>query len=111
MHRLRSLVVMMLLNSFYLPAAPAQSGPIRIPRIPEERTGQDADTQRKLGQQQQNKRFEDMKRDSQRLLELATELKQNVDKSGENVLSMDVVRKAEEMEKLARRLKNYMRGE
>ncbi len=41
--------------------------------------------------QLQKKRFEDMKRDSQKLLELATELKQYVDKSGENILSLEVV--------------------
>jgi hypothetical protein len=33
-----------------------------------------------------------------------------VDESGEHVLSMDVVRKAEEIEKLARRVKDHMRG-
>ncbi len=57
------------------------------------------------------KRYEEMKRDSQRLLELATELKQYVDKSGENVLSLEVLRKAEEMERLARQVKNNMRAE
>jgi hypothetical protein len=52
-----------------------------------------------------------MQRDSQKLLELATELKRYVDKSGENILSVEVLRKAEEMEKLARRVKENMRGE
>jgi hypothetical protein len=60
---------------------------------------------------QQKKRFEDIQRDAARLLALATELKQYVDKSGENVLSLEVVRKAEEMEKLARQVKNNMRGQ
>ncbi len=70
----------------------------------------EAEMQRKLQKQQQTKRFEDMKRDSQRLLQLATELKQYVDKSGEDILSLEVLRKAEEMEKLARQVKNNMRG-
>jgi len=65
---------------------------------------------RKLQTQQEKKRFEDIKRDSQKLLELAIELKYYVDKSGENVLSLNVVRKAEEMEKLSRQVKNNMRG-
>jgi hypothetical protein len=51
-----------------------------------------------------------MKRDSQKLLELATELKKYVDQAGENVLSLEVVRKADELEKLARRVKENMRG-
>jgi hypothetical protein len=67
--------------------------------------------QRTLQKERLKKRAEEMKRDSQRLLELATELKQYVDKSGENFLSLDVLRKAEEMEKLAKQIKNNMRAE
>jgi hypothetical protein len=71
----------------------------------------DPDVQHKMEKLRQKQRFEDMKRDSQKLLDLATELKQYVDKSGENVLSVEVVRKAEEMEKLAHQVKNNMRGD
>jgi hypothetical protein len=67
--------------------------------------------QRNMQKQRQKKRFEEMQRDSQKLLELATELKQYVDKSGEQILSVEVLRKAEEMEKLARRVKENMRGD
>lgn len=67
--------------------------------------------QQNLQRQQQQKRYEDVKRDSQKLLDLATELKKNVDKAGENILSLEVVRKAEEMEKLARRVKDNMRAD
>jgi hypothetical protein len=52
-----------------------------------------------------------MRRDSQRLVELSRELKQYVDKAGEHVLSMEVIRKADELEKLARKVKENMRGE
>jgi hypothetical protein len=34
-----------------------------------------------------------------------------VDKSNENILSMDVVRKADEIEKLARSVKTKMKGD
>ena len=70
----------------------------------------DPELLRKFQRDQQKKRYEQMKRDSQRLLELTTELKAYVDNSGENILSMDVVRKAEEIEKLAHRVKENMRG-
>ncbi len=70
----------------------------------------DRDIQHKLQREQQKKRFDQMKRDSGKLLELATELKKYVDQSDENVLSLEVVRKADEMEKLARRVKENMRG-
>lgn len=52
----------------------------------------------------------DLKRDTDRLLKLSTELKEYVDKSNENVLSLDVIKKADEIEKLAHSVKNKMRG-
>jgi hypothetical protein len=50
-----------------------------------------------------------IKRDTDKLLALATELKEYVDKSNEHVLSLDVVRKAEEIEKLAHHVKEKMK--
>lgn len=55
-------------------------------------------------------RHADIKRDTDKLLQLATELKQSVDKSNENLLSMDVIKKAEEIEKLAHSVKEKMKG-
>ena len=51
-----------------------------------------------------------LKNDTDRLLKLSVELKQSVDKSDENVLSLDVIKKAEEIEKLARSVKDKMKG-
>ena len=48
--------------------------------------------------------------DTDRLLRLSVELKQSVDKSDENVLSLDVIKKAEEIEKLAHSVKEKMKG-
>ena len=45
-----------------------------------------------------------------KLFKLATELKGYVDKSNENVLSLDVLKKAEEIEKLAHSVKEKMKG-
>lgn len=50
-------------------------------------------------------------RDTDKLLKLATELKEYVDKSNENILSMDVVRKADEIERLAHSVKSKMKGD
>ena len=52
----------------------------------------------------------DLQKDTDHLLELATQLKQYVDKSNEHTLSLDVVKKAEEIEKLAKSVKEKMRG-
>jgi hypothetical protein len=51
-----------------------------------------------------------LKNDTDKLLKLSTELKSYVDKSDENVLSLDVIKKAEEIEKLARSVKDKMKG-
>jgi hypothetical protein len=51
-----------------------------------------------------------LKNDTERLVKLSDELKDYVDKSNENVLSLDVMKKAEEIEKLARSVKEKMKG-
>ena len=48
--------------------------------------------------------------DTGKLLSLATDLKQQVDKSTKDTLSVDVIKKAEEIEKLARSVKERMKG-
>lgn len=48
--------------------------------------------------------------DTDKLVKLSAELKEYVDKSNENVLSMDVIKKAEEIEKLAHSVKEKMKG-
>ncbi len=51
-----------------------------------------------------------LKADTDKLLKLAEELKKSVDKSSASVLSLDVVKKAEEIEKLAHSVKDKMKG-
>lgn len=51
-----------------------------------------------------------LKNDADKLLKLTTELKAYVDKSDENVLSVNVIKKAEEIEKLAKSVKDKMKG-
>jgi hypothetical protein len=51
-----------------------------------------------------------LKTDTDKLLKLAEELKDYVDKSNENVLSLEVLKKAEEIEKLAHSVKDKMKG-
>ena len=48
--------------------------------------------------------------DTDKLLALAKELKEQVDKSNEDTLSVDVVKKAGEIEKLAKSVKDRMRS-
>jgi predicted TIM-barrel fold metal-dependent hydrolase len=64
------------------------------------------DREKALNKQRQTS----LQKDTDRLLQLATELKQNVDKSNEHTLSLDVIKKAEEIEKLAKQVKDKMKG-
>lgn len=56
-------------------------------------------------------RWDQLKRDTDSLLKLATELKEYVGKSNEDTLSLDVIKKAEQIEKLAHNVKEKMKGE
>jgi len=51
-----------------------------------------------------------LKADTDKLLKLSVELKAYVDKADENVLSLDVIKKAEEIERLAKSVKDKMKG-
>jgi septin family protein len=55
------------------------------------------------------KRQQDIRDDTDKLFQLATELKAAVDKTNENLLSLDVIHKAEEVEKLAKKVKEKMK--
>jgi hypothetical protein len=48
--------------------------------------------------------------DTDKLLALATDLKQQVDKTDKEILSVDVIKKADEIEKLAHSVKERMKG-
>jgi hypothetical protein len=54
--------------------------------------------------------FDKMKRDAKELADLAKALQDELDKSNENILSLNVVGKADKIEKLARRIKGTARG-
>jgi hypothetical protein len=54
--------------------------------------------------------FEKMKRDAGELADLAKALQEELNKSNENILSLDVVEKADKIEKLARKIKGTARG-
>jgi nitric oxide reductase activation protein len=66
----------------------------------------DKDQERQMNADRQKKLVED----TVKLLEMANELKAAVDKSNKDTLSLDVVRKADAIEKLAHSVKEGMKG-
>lgn len=55
-------------------------------------------------------RFAELQKDVDRLLELATGLKEEVAKANEDVLPLSGVKKAEEIEKLAKKIQSRMKN-
>jgi hypothetical protein len=54
--------------------------------------------------------FKKLKQHAQDLAELAKSLQTDIEKSNENVLSLEIVKKAEEAEKLAKKIKSEAKG-
>jgi len=78
---------------------------------PDQPSAMQKDAQKELEKKANLQRQADLKRDTDKLLKLSNELKDYVDKSNENILSLDVIKKAEEIEKLAHNVKIKMKGE
>lgn len=94
---------------------PASAQNQRLPQLPESQTPSPEDEarsklEREMAKKANQERQAALKKDTEKLLKLATELKEYVDKTNENTLSMDVVKKAEEIEKLAHSVKDKMKG-
>jgi len=84
--------------------APAASAQVETRQDPAQKEMQD-----RMAREANKKRQQDIREQTDKLFQLATELKAAVDKSNENLLSLDVIRKAEEVEKLAKKVKEKMK--
>jgi len=80
--------------------------PSPVDRQDEQRTKIEKEMAKKANQERQAQ----LLRDTDHLLKLANELKEYVDKTNEHTLSLDVVKKAEEIEKLAHSVKEKMKA-
>jgi hypothetical protein len=110
-----SLLCLLILNAAISFSQAPQPPTAPIPPLPgqrpapedEERTRMEKEMAKKANQERQA----NLKRDTEKLLQLSTELKKYVDRSNENVLSLEVLKKAEEIEKLAHSVKEKMKGQ
>jgi hypothetical protein len=80
------------------------------PMVPAPQDDARSRLERDMAKKANEGRYAALKRDTDRLLRLSAELKAYVDKSSQNTLSLDVVKKAEEIEKLAHSVKEKMKG-
>lgn len=88
-------------------AAPQQHRPYEPP--PPDPTLQKM--QKEAEKQRNEKRQSDLKRDADQLYKLAGELKKSVDSTNEHVLSVEVLRKTDEIQKLAKSVHDKMKAE
>ena len=87
----------------FIPPAPPQVEAQRGQSTPE------TEMMQRAAREANKKRQQEIQGDTDRLFQLANELKEAVGKSNEHVLSLDVIRKADEVEKLAHRVKEKMK--
>ena len=90
-----------------------QNTPMQIPPFePKHGPGDDARIrmQKETAKKANAARQADLKRDTEKLLKLSTQLKEYVDKTNEAMLSVEVVQKAEEIEKWAHRVQEKWKG-
>jgi hypothetical protein len=88
----------------FAPALPVAAPQIGMSQDPGQKEIQD-----RMMREANKKRQQDIRNDTDKLFQLATDLKAAVDKSNENLLSLDVVRKADEVERLAKKVKEKMK--
>ena len=113
LHRLRQILLLVVI-AVSVPAMGSQAQqPITAPPFGEktsaaekERMKMEREAAKKANQQRQA----ELKRDTEKLFNLATELKNSVEKTNTGILSVEVVRKAEEIEKLAHSVKEKMKN-
>jgi hypothetical protein len=86
---------------------PAQGGAAQPPVAQERATAMATTDTSKPAQTPQQKQLAD---DTARLEALANELKAELDKSGKDTLSLSVIRKAEQVEKLAHKVRSEMKS-
>ena len=98
------LILMVCGTSFASNPAPAATPQVETRQDPVQKEMQD-----RMAREANKKRQQDIREQTDKLFQLATELKAAVDKSNENLLSLDVIRKADEVEKLAKKVKEKMK--
>ena len=119
-HRKLLVAVLFLVGCFTVAHAqqlpvPQRPAPVSPGQAPTSSDDNDNDAMSRHAMEQQaerrnTQRQQDIVKDTTKLLELAQQLKTEVDKSRRDQLSVSVVKKAEEIEKLAKAVKEKMKG-
>ena len=85
----------------------------QVPTLQQSQTPQEqqrSQIEKEMEKKANQDRQAQLKRDAEKLFRLSSELKDYVDKTNADVLSVEVLKKAEEIEKLAHSVKEKMKG-
>lgn len=90
------------------------AGPAGNARRPQENPAPPIDLPRSMERKQKKElvklKFENMKHDADELVTLSKSLQQEIQNSNQNVMSLKIVQDAEQIEKLARKIRNTAKG-
>jgi L-fucose isomerase-like protein len=100
----KRLIHILFLLCLMFATASAQFGDHRPSPSPEE-----VKRQKELQKSLNKQRVKEIKEDTDKLLDLANELKKSVDAAADNTLSLEVIRKTDEIEKLAKKVRGKMK--
>ena len=108
--------LLLVINLTFWLSRPVSAQTSAVTQPAAQRSGQESDPiprdiAARMEKERRKERYENLKRDSEKLLELATELKQYVDKSGQGVMSLEVIRKCDQIEKLSKSVRAKMKGD
>jgi hypothetical protein len=111
----KPLIWSLLVLCFALPSRAQNQTPLpQILIIDNNATPPDKETRERMAHDQAKKAAEErqavLKTDADKLLKLAEELKRSVDQSNKSELSLEAIKKAQEIEKLAHSLKHTMKS-
>ena len=90
-------------------AQQGQSGQPVSPSLSQRPSGQNADAPRTNAQTPVDPKKAQLKADSEQLAKAATELKALLAKTNENAMSLEVIKKAEEVQRLAKQVQKEMK--
>ena len=108
LHYLIMLLALMLGGSF---ALQAQRGRLPFPSTSGRNEDDDHNNpRRRLQKRMIRESFEQMQKESEKLVEMSTDLRETLLNTSEDELSLEVMKKAEEIEKLAEKIKNRMKN-
>jgi hypothetical protein len=109
-----SRIILAIVLTVALPSASQISSSRQLDPLAQQKAGSEDGPRLKMERDMAKKANEarqaELKRDTEKLLKLATELQESVDKTNESTLSLNVIKKAEEIEKLAHSVKDKMKG-